>query len=203
MNGDIYAGKAMHRLRCIAGMPQIQAPNKLRQNSKKRASNKIHPNECFIIKMFATSKSSIKDKQMFNKTSTPFSVSSLSFTLVGPGSSAPFSHQTKHLCSRPSPSRHDASFTIWHQALWSQEEWEALWGSCGLTSQDTQPDWRELEEGLVTPEQPEHWLTASECELPWVLWKTRWHFLVTDTETWIVHSSFILFLSLGPDCLTH
>lgn len=69
--------------------------------------------------MFATSKSSIKGKQMFNKKDIhSLSVSSLSFTLVGPGSSAPFSHQTKHLCSRPlPPSHHDASFTIWHKAL--------------------------------------------------------------------------------------
>lgn len=49
--------------------------------------------------MFATSKSSVKGKQMFNKTSTPFLC--LPYPLVGPGSSAPFSHQTKHLCSRP------------------------------------------------------------------------------------------------------
>lgn len=188
------------------GVLQVCPKSKLQINwdkTQKNASNKIHPNDMLYYQNVCYQQEQHKRQADVQQDIHSLSVSSLSFTLVGPGSSAPFSHQTKHLCSR------HRLLTIMPPSLSGTRLCEAgrmreaLWGSCGLTSQDTQPAWWELEEGLVTPEQPEHWLKASECELPLVLWKTRWHFLVMMRRCGIVHSTFILSLSLGPDCLTH
>lgn len=197
MNGDVCAGvKSVYK----DSVHYRHTPNasKFRDKAQMPITRFILMT-CFIIDIFFCQQE--LHKRQANVRQDIQSLLWLPGVLVGFGSSDPFSHDIAFLLL-------PITFLAWcllHKlalGFVKLTEWEALHGSCGLPSKDTQPAWRECD-SLVTPKQPELLLTANECELPLATLENKLAFSGNDPGTWMLHSTAISFLSLQPDCLTH